>query len=224
MLKLNDRERILTRLVDLLSSTMLLCRRTDVYNPQTYKSVDGGTLAHFVYYRQPVKGDLVIGQTGRIDQWKIGFYEEDRGEVHVIRDLCTDQLCDYGNERFIPIVGLSPTDLLTGARRVLYEKVLRAFSIGDEYSYRFGGIQVQGSTATITVREVFGGIGGQPSTPFDIEIRWHPKTTVKSILAAMRKGGYGTREFSHAVVDDFGDLARAPMPHHAIATRQQEVA
>jgi len=65
--------------------------------------------------------------------------------------------------------------------------VLQAFGRGDEYMYRFGGLKVNGQRAVITVRESHGGFG-QPSVPFDIEIEWTPKTTIKAILAAMRAG------------------------------------
>lgn len=214
--KLNDRERLLTRVIEGLKSTMLMSSRLDVYNPQTFDAGGGHMRTHVVFYREPVKGELVIGSTGRIDQWKIGFYEENRGEGnHVIRDICTGELCNYGNESFNAIVGLSHTDLLTGTKREFYQKVLEAFRRGDEYCYRFGGLSVRDQTATITVREVFGGMGS-PSTPFDIELHWKPRTSVKAILAAMVAGGYGTREFSHTVTDDFGDLKRACIPHNGL--------
>ena len=195
--RLTDRERILTTLVDRLRSTMLLRPRADGYNPDSYSDGCGGHYAHFAFYRKPVKGDLVIGTTGRIDQWKVGFYEElaDASlELHVIRDIDSGQLCNYGNETFTPIVGLGYTDLLIGDERKLYVKVLQAFNRGDEYLYRFGGLKVNGPRAVVTVRESHGGFG-RPSVPFDIEIEWTPKTTIKAILAAMRAGGYGTKSF-----------------------------
>lgn len=195
--KLSDRERILTALVSSLSTTMLLRPNGRVHDADSFSDGHGGHYVHFAYYRKPVKGDLVIGRTGRIDQWKVGFYEEFKDPsmgLHLIRDIDSGQLCDYGNEEFTPIVGLSDTALLVGDERRVYEKVLQAFGRGDEYMYRFGGFRVSGDRAVIRVRESHGGFG-QESVPFEIEIEWTPKTTIKAILAAMRAGGYGTKSF-----------------------------
>lgn len=195
--KLSDRERILTKLVSSLSTTMLLRPNGSVHDADSFSDGSGGHYVHFAYYRTPVAGDLVIGKTGRIDQWKVGFYVEHKDPamgLHVIRDLNSGQLCNYGNEEFVPIVGLHYTDTLVGEERRLYEKVLQAFDRGDEYMYRYGGIKIDGGRAVIGVRERHGGVG-QPSVPFEIEIEWTPKTTIKAILAAMRAGGYGTKSF-----------------------------
>lgn len=198
MTKLSDRERILTALVDRLSTTMLLRPNGRVHDAASFSDGSGGHYVHFAYYRKPVKGDLVIGKTGRIDQWKVGFYEEEKDRsvgLHVIRDINTGQLCDYGNEEFVPIVGLHFTELLVGDERRLYEKVLQAFRDGDEYMYRYGGIKIDDGRAVIWVREVFGGAFGKDSVPFEIAIDWTPQTTAEEILAAMRAGGYGTKSF-----------------------------
>lgn len=197
MKKLSDRERILTTLVSRLSTTMLLRPNGRVHDADSFSDGNGGHYVHFAYYRKPVKGDLVIGRTGRIDQWKVGFYEEFKDPsmgLHVIRDIDSGQLCNYGNEEFTPIVGLGYTDMLVGEERRLYEKVLQAFDRGDEYMYRFGGFKVDGARAVIGVRERHGGFGAA-SVPFEIAIDWTPKTTIKAILAAMRAGGYGTKSF-----------------------------
>lgn len=195
--KLSDRERILTAIITQLKSTALLLRIPNPYSAESYADGVGGMYTHFAHYRKPVTGDLVIGSTGRIDQWKIAFYVEladPRNEVHIVRDINTGQLCNYGNESFTPIVGLSYTDMLVGDERAMYEKVLAAFARGDEYMYRFGGFKVDGARATITVRESHGGFGRE-SVPFSIQMEWTPKTTVKAILEAMRAGGYGTKCF-----------------------------
>lgn len=195
--KISDRERILTTIIDGLASTSILRARGDTFNAESFADGSGGYYVHFARYRKPVKGDLVIGNTGRVDQWKISFYEEctdPNQELHVIRDINTGQLCNYGNETFMPIVGLRYTDLLIGEERAMFIKVMGAFARGDEYLYRFGGFKVDGKKAVIRVRESHGGFG-RPSVPFDIEMEWTPKTTIKAILAAMRAGGYGTKSF-----------------------------
>lgn len=195
--KLSDRERILTAVISQLSSTALLRPNATPYSAESYADGSGGMYTHFARYRKPVKGDLVMGSTGRIDQWKIAFYVEltdPANEVHVVKDINTGQLCNYGNESFTPIVGLSYTDMLIGEERAMYQKVLAAFAKGDEYMYRFGGFRTENGQAVITVRESHGGFG-RSSVPFDITMDWTPKTTIKAILAAMRAGGYGTKSF-----------------------------
>lgn len=196
--KLTDRERILTTLVDRLRTTMLLRPNGRVHDADSFSDGSGGHYVHFAYYRKPVKGDLVIGKTGRIDQWKVGFYEEHKDPsmgLHVIRDINTGQLCDYGNEEFVAIVGMDPTALLVRDERCVFEKVLAAFAEGDEYLYRYGGFRFDDAgRAVVRVRERHGGFG-RPSVPFEIVIDWTPKTTIKAILAAMRAGGYGTKSF-----------------------------
>ncbi|MGQ3051046.1 MAG: hypothetical protein ACT6S0_04615 [Roseateles sp.] len=198
MTQLSDRERILTTLVDRLSTTMLLRPNGRVHDADSFSDGYGGHYVHFAYYRKPVKGDLVIGKTGRIDQWKVGFYEEHKDPsmgLHVIRDINTGQPCDYGNEEFVPIVGMDPTALLVRDERRVYEKVLEAFAEGDEYLYRFGGFRFDGEgRAVVRVRESHGGFGRE-SVPFEIVIGWTPEATVEEILAAMRAGGYGTKSF-----------------------------
>lgn len=195
--KLTDRERILTTVIREMHATMMLCPEGNMHREGSYTRGDWRTFVHFAHYREPVKGDLVMGNTGRIDQWKIAFYEA-KGDpsiaAHVVRDIDTGQLCDYANESFVPIVGLNPIDLLVGDERDFYEKVLAAFARGDEHQYRYGGVRIEGRRATITVRERFGGFG-QPSMPFDISMEWTPKTTIKAILQAMRDSGYGTKSF-----------------------------
>lgn len=191
---LTDRERILTTVIRGLQSTAVLRPHASVYDQASY-----GDKVHFAYYRKPVKGDLVIGNTGRIDQWNIAFYEgcnDPANELHVVRDINTGQLCNYGNESFIPIVGLQPAEMMVGNERRLFEKVLAAFARGrgNEYLYRYGGFKIDGTRCTITIREAYGGFG-QGSVPFDVSMDWTPRTTVKAVLQAMRDGGYGTKSF-----------------------------
>lgn len=195
---ISDKERILTAIIKGLESASILCRQGDPYNEASWTNPSMGTFVHFARYRKPMRGDLVMAQTGRNDTWKIAFYEEFADPsvgLHVVRHIDTGQLCNYGNESFTAIVGLSPIELLTGEKRKVYVKVLDAFARGDEYMYRFGGITVNDADLTLTVREPHGGFG-RPSQPFDITIPWTPKTTIKAILAAMREGGYGTKSFT----------------------------
>ena len=194
---ISDKERILTAVIKGLRTSSVLCWRGDPFSEASWSNSSGGMYVHFAHYREPIRGDLVIGQTGKTDTWNIAFYEEFADPsigLHVIRHIDTGQLCNYSNESFTPIVGLSYTELLVGEKRKAYGKVMGAFARGCEYQYRFGGIKINDADMTITIREVFGGYG-EPSQPFDITMPWTPKTTIKTILAAMRAGGYGTKSF-----------------------------
>jgi hypothetical protein len=206
--KLTDRERILTSLVTHLYSTMVLCPKGNPFDKTSYND-SSFNYVHFAAYRKPVVGELVMGQTGSVSEWKIGYYVEPLNHTMggaVIRDIVTGRLCNYSNETFIPIVGLSKTELLVGAEYQFYIKVIKAFRKGGEYRYRFGGVDINGDKATIWIRESFGGAFG--SKPFSVEMEWSKKTNVKAILAAMRAGGYGTREFERDEKDKpKGDVA-----------------
>lgn len=196
---LTDRERILMHIVQGLSFTQTLGPR-DRWGSQNYrKDADGkDEHVHFAKWDDPKPGDLVFAESGSISEWKIGFYVEPIAGSFggaVIREIGTNRLCNYSNEKFTPIRGLSKYQLFEGDRYQFYVRVLTAFARGDEYAYRFGGLDFDGATATIWVREVFGGFG-KTSVPFSITMPWTGRTAVKRILAAMRDGGYGTKSFT----------------------------
>lgn len=190
---LTDRERILTYLVCRLLSTAVLCRGASVHSPDGWNDK-----VHFAFYRKPEPGDLVVGQTGYargVHEWSIGWFVTAIADGAVIREIGSERLCNYTNEEFIPIVGIDRSRLLEGEKFLFQEKVEMAFARGDEYAYRFGGVDFTGKgTAQIWIREVFGGHNGD-SKPFAVEVRFTPKMSVGKILKAMRAGGYGTRKF-----------------------------
>ena len=105
------------------------------------------------------------------------------------------------NEKFVPIVGLESWQCLEGNEHKFREKVIKAFRRGDEYIYRFGGVEINGHSAIIWVREAFGGLD-KPSKPFFVSIHWTAKTSIKTILETMREQGYGTREFDRKVENE----------------------
>lgn len=192
-LELTDRERILMAIVAGLKSTAILGPR----NSFAWSSEPFGDCVHFAPWDKPKAGDLVIGDTGGLGRWKIGFYVEplegDYGGA-VIREIGSDALCNYSNEKFTPIRNMNPSDIYEGDARLFYHAVLRAFHKGDEYLYRFGGIDFEGETAKVWIREVFGGMG-RGSVPFAVEMPWKPVPGYLKILRALRAGGYGTRTF-----------------------------
>lgn len=200
---LTDRERILTTIIrELAMAQSLKPHAAGQWSSEPYwdKSTKRYHV-HFAPWKQDNlnRGDLVLARTGRsVHEWTIGFYVEalpaEQGGA-VIREIGSERLCDYYNEAFEPIIGLTKTQLLEGERYRFYEKVLEAFARGREYTYRFGGVDFnEDNTAVIWVREVFGGLD-HDSVPFAVTIPWTRKTSVKAILAEMRKQGYGTRVF-----------------------------
>ncbi len=195
---LSDRERILMTIITQLSTTQMLRGSPPPHNWSSdyYKDTGGGFYTHFASWQKPKAGDLVLATTGRVSPWKVGFYVEplpgDFGGS-VIREIGSDKLCNYANEEFRPIVGLSEIDLFEGKRREFYIKVLKAFSAGDKYLYRFGGLRFDGETAIVRIREAHAFTDG--STPFEVAVPFRSRISVKSILAAMVAGGYGTKSF-----------------------------
>lgn len=128
--------------------------------------------------------------------WLIAWYveHEPRGYgTATLREIGSERLCNMSNESFVAIVGMNPLDTLEGLQHQIYRKVLSAFSRGGEYIYRFGGLDFpEARLARVWIREVFGGLD---SVPFSVDIPFNGKTGVSTILAAMRAGGYGTRQF-----------------------------
>jgi hypothetical protein len=192
-LKLTDRERILMAIIAGLKVTASL----GPHNGMIWSSEPYRNCVHFAPWDKPKAGDLVIGDTGGLCRWKIGFYVEPLGGDFggaVIREIGSDTLCNYSNENFTPIRNMNPSDLYEGDEYLFYHAVLRAFGKGDEYLYRFGGIDFEGETAKVWIREAFGGLR-HDSVPFVVEMPWKPVPGHQKILSALRAGGYGTRAF-----------------------------
>jgi hypothetical protein len=199
----NDKERILMEVISGLRTAQSLAPRDAKSKEWTigdaaYDNGSGGQYVHFAPWAgdEDLKpGELVMCQTGQIDDFKIGFIVRrvEYGRC-IIREIGSDRLCDYSNEMFTPIRGLTATQLLEGEQYKFYLKVRKAFERGDEFWHRFGGVDIQDGAAVIWVRERYGGLK-TPSRPFSVDVTWTPKTTIKAILEALRAGGYGTRVF-----------------------------
>jgi hypothetical protein len=132
-----------------------------------------------------------------VSDFKVGWvHQVVDSSTCVIREIGSNRLCNYGNEKFTRIVGMHTSQLLEGQEYIFQQKVVRAFRKGHEYMYRFGGVDFEQHYATIWIREAFGGFDlKNPSKPFSFSMAWNSKTSVKRILEAMRENGYGTREF-----------------------------
>lgn len=206
------------RLVEELYSTILLapaCR--GIYEPGAWRAIGatGSESREYVHFgfgdkeREPKPGDLVLAQTGPMSPWKIAFYVEPLDSPMggaLVREIGTGKLCRYENERFIPIVGMQPLDLLDGDRRAFLVKVRKAFRRGGEYLYCFGGLDFDGDEAVITIREKWAGMltreDAMESVPFEARMLWTKRTSIKAILEALRAGGYGAKEFDRRPRED----------------------
>jgi len=196
---MNDRERILMSILQRLQFTQGLCLHGD-YKKQFEK--DGNTeYVHFgTFDDRPLQiGDLVMGQTGPIDDFKIGWVHKIISfDNLIIREIGSDRLCNYSNESWKRIVGMDKSLLLEGDKYNFNIKVQKAFHRGNEFSYRFGGVDFEEDTAKIWIREAFGGMINGGTVPFSFVIPWNKKTTIKKILELMIENGYGTKKFERS--------------------------
>lgn len=190
---LTDRERILLTLVHRMSR-------------HAFRPPDPARLTereHVAYYDEnPKPGDLVLGATGPIDQFKVAWYVKKLGySDHLVREIGSDRVCKYVNEAFHPIRGFPSTMLLEGNQYKFYRKVKRAFLDGHgipglkSYYHLLGDLTFDGDKATIWVREKWGGGFEKESKPYPVIMTWSRKTKVSEILDALLAGGFGTREF-----------------------------
>ena len=193
---MNDKERILMTILNRLYSTQFLCLRG--YEEKMFLDTDKSEYVHFgAYDDRPIqKGDLVMAVTGNVSDWKIAWvHQVVSSDTCVLREIGSNRLCTWGNERFCRIAGIHESLLLEGDVYLFEQKVIRAFDKGDEYWYRFGGIDfLENGIARIWIREAFGGIKNR-SKPFSFELKWNKRTSVKGILEALRVNGYGTSKF-----------------------------
>jgi hypothetical protein len=202
---MTDKERILTTIIRELYSSFLFLS----VNPQRdFRVQEPRDISH-VYFdihanRQALKrGDLVLcaSDNGNHD-WVVSYLVKplyDSFEGWQLREIGTSRLCNMTNNSFIPIRGLRPSQLWEGEEYEFSVKVLKAFARGDEYLYRYGGLEFgENQTALIWIREAFGGMkADQESIPFSLEMKWNKKTSIAAILRAMREAGYGTRAFEY---------------------------
>jgi hypothetical protein len=190
---MNDKERILMLILERLYSTQVLCLRA--YDEIKFRD---GEYVHFGGYddRPIQRGDLVMAQTGSISDWKIAWvHTVVTNDTCILREIGSNRLCNYGNGRFVRIAGMHESLLLEGDKYLFKQKIIRAFQRGDEYIYRFGGVDfLDDGSAKIWIREMFGGLKDK-SEPFSFEMKWNKNTSIKKILETMIENGYGTRKF-----------------------------
>lgn len=152
-------------------------------------------------YLEP--GDLVIaGTSWQPHRFSVGFVVEVTGYASIlIREIGTNELCNYGNESFTKVVGLGEETFEKNEYQFKL-KVLKAFRRLDGYWHLYGGLNFANKGhATLLVRERFGGFTrNQESIPYEIKLMWNKCTTIKEIARQMSEQGYGKRKFEKGAV------------------------
>lgn len=155
--------------------------------------IAGSLDAGFDPTRKPEKGDLVVCSTNCNHFAGVAIYVEpmEGYEKALLRSLGSDDLMEMENESFIPIVGvdLDQPEFYYGEQRGMYEKVRKAFHRGDEWSYKYRGLAFDGDKVTIRIGAHIW-LGEKP--PIIVTMSWNKQTTIKQVLEAMVKAGYGT--------------------------------
>jgi len=198
---MTDRERILTHLACEAASATILGGIGDLRErkPQWRPSEPG----------EPMAGQLVRASTSwwRLDQyaiaWCVGrgdpgakYNERDTPKIRAIGE---EYWIWFFNESFDIYNGdTSSPVFFEGWHREYFDKVLRAMpKAGDGWRYRFGGIKLNGTAATLTVRphiwfakEVHGDKGDEP---FTIELPMSKNVRQRELVESLKAGGFGTK-------------------------------
>ena len=188
---MDDKTRILMYLVRELASSNFMSRPFNK-KPAEYEvhvQPDG--------VEQVEVGDLVVCMTSGLHPWTVGFLHEKPNSHHFyIREIGSDRICEINNDRMYKICNLSKQELLEGDQQIFLGKLKKVFSqYGDGWRL-FGGVRFVGKKAMVTVREKFGGLGKEASTPFDLEIPWGKSMSLKTIASHLTNAGWLTRPFT----------------------------
>lgn len=208
MRKDNDRERILCNIAahlayELSKLQALPAVQQYMTNPYTSARI----LCHHEFWNKTPfkKGELAVASGSSMYQqnpFLIGFVEE-QGIPNdpyglLLRAIGTNDLCTYGNESFIRILGIPEKFLWEGEKRKFSEKLHKAMKKMDCFIHRFRGLTFPSEgIANVYIGEYHGGIlrTKNGSKPYVIHIKFAKKTTLKSIIEQMEEQGFGKREF-----------------------------
>lgn len=171
------------------------------------------------------KGDLVVCFTSTGSQqnpWLISFVEADgcKGDPQglLLRAIGTNNLCDYSNESFIRVTGIPARLLWEGEQYQFSLKLHKALARLDNYMHVFRGLEFpESNRAMVYIGERWGGLKNR-TKPYTVEIRFSKRTGIKAIIAALKSGGFGTRDFE----PDDGTY-QGPMQGLAVITRNDVV-
>jgi hypothetical protein len=199
-----DRERILVNICAALAHELSHLQSLPevqryMQNPHSLSSV---RCSWGYWNKEPfIKGDLVACFTSYARQQNphlVSFVEGPHptdSSGLALRAIGTNDICNYGNESFIRISGIPERLLWEGDRHQFAMKLSRAFAKLDNYGHRFRGLRFrEDGLASVFVGEVFGG-WGKGTKPYEMQIKFTKRTSIKNIIAQMKEQGFGTREF-----------------------------
>lgn len=208
MRKDNDRERILCNLVSQLVCELSRLQSLPMVQDHFKRFPDYPNILcghDFFHEKLFKKGELVVASSSsRMQQhpFLVGFVEE-QGIPNdpnglLLRGIGTNELCKYGNESFIRVIGIDEKFLWEGPKRAFAVKLTKAMKKMDCFLHRFRGLKFASDTvADVYIGEYHGGIlrTKNGSKPYVLHITFDKKTTLKSITAQMEEQGFGKREF-----------------------------
>ena len=134
-------------------------------------------------------GDLVTTATTIApNAFMVGYVQEVCSDHVVIREIGSEQACNYYNEHFHKIdKDLLGYEILEGVQYKTYGKVLKAFEKSKRsYSIRFQSIEFYEKMCTVKGRKVF-----SDETVYTIAFEYKAKTSIKSIVDLLDKAADG---------------------------------
>jgi len=202
---MTDRERILLNIASMLAQEVATLQRLPAV--QQYMASQY-SLSHIAIeepgFERPKynKGDLVLCQSsvGRNENPFVLAFVEANGCKNdpsglLLRAIGTNDLCDYGNERFARITGIPERMLWEGEKQQFANKLYKTLRKMDTYVHRFRGLSFpEDGQADVTFGEIFGGLS-KHSKPYTLRVAYTPKTTLKSIRQQLEAQGFGVRKF-----------------------------
>jgi hypothetical protein len=204
----NDRERILCNIAAQLAYELSKLQSLPVVQEYMRNRHSPVTILcdHEFWNKKPfVKGELVVASGSCLFQqnpFLVGFVEEqgipDDPNGLLLRAIGTTEMCNYGNESFIRIVGIQEKFLWEGEKRKFSLKVHKAMAKMDCFIHRFRGLTFPSDgMADVYIGEYHGGIlrTKNGSKPYVIHLKYDKKTTLKSIREQMEEQRFGKREF-----------------------------
>ena len=137
------------------------------------------------------KDDLVFAVTSQPNDFKIGFFVkwDQYPSSAVIREIGSEKTCVYSNESFVGIMNINEIHLLDGVERQIYIKCRTAIGRADPYDVLFRDIAFKDGTVTLSIRKKWSN-----DERFSLSFTYSKRTTIKSILALIKKAGGETVE------------------------------
>lgn len=168
---MTDKERILLCIVTRIIPTLCAVRNCENI---------------IAFTETPQKDDLVFAMTSvKPNEFAVGFYvryDEDE-ECHVIREIGSNRLYNYYNERF-SIINKKKLgyEILEGMQYKTYQKVLNAFEEYTDCRTKFRSIDFDGKRCVVTAREVF-----KSGEKWKVSFEYTSETTIRSIGMLLKK-------------------------------------